>query len=127
MNAYKFRMSDWSLNVCSSYLAAAGPGQHLEQLAHTRIACLVLRVAITGNGLLARAQVSHHHACRGLEVTVVPGCLFLALEVEAARGFGDRKSVVSGKSGSVRVDLGGRRIIKKKNNHNKEQTHHTDK
>src|SRR3546814_11397443 len=26
----------------------------------------------------------------------------------------DRKSVVSGKSGSVRVDLGGRRIIKKK-------------
>src|SRR3546814_8027413 len=25
---------------------------------------------------------------------------------------GDRKSVVSGKSGSVRVDLGGRRIIK---------------
>src|SRR3546814_15023875 len=30
------------------------------------------------------------------------------------RGRSDRKSVVSGKSGSVRVDLGGRRIIKKK-------------
>src|SRR3546814_20297822 len=29
---------------------------------------------------------------------------------------GDRKSVVKGKSVSVRVDLGGRRIIKKKNN-----------
>src|SRR3546814_3067389 len=29
-------------------------------------------------------------------------------------GHGDRKSVVSGKSVSVRVDLGGRRIIKKK-------------
>src|SRR3546814_17109001 len=28
--------------------------------------------------------------------------------------FGDRKSVVSGKSGSVRVDLGGCRVIKKK-------------
>src|SRR3546814_11767274 len=28
----------------------------------------------------------------------------------------DRKSVVQGKSVSVRVDLGGRRIIKKKNN-----------
>src|SRR3546814_11246904 len=28
----------------------------------------------------------------------------------------DRKSVVSGKSVSVRVDLGGRRILKKKNN-----------
>src|SRR3546814_18702006 len=31
------------------------------------------------------------------------------------KGFGDRKSVVKGKSVSVRVDLGGRRIIKKKN------------
>src|SRR3546814_15900963 len=29
----------------------------------------------------------------------------------------DRKSVVSGKSVSVRVDLGGRRIIKNKNEH----------
>src|SRR3546814_13059212 len=29
----------------------------------------------------------------------------------------DRKSVVWGKSGSVRVDLGGRRIIKKKQKH----------
>src|SRR3546814_15788342 len=32
----------------------------------------------------------------------------------AARGRGDRKSVVQGKSVSVRVELGGRRIIKKK-------------
>src|SRR3546814_17510779 len=32
------------------------------------------------------------------------------------RDFADRKSVVEGKSVSVRVDLGGRRIIKKKNN-----------
>src|SRR3546814_11861124 len=30
------------------------------------------------------------------------------------RGGTDRKNVLSGKSGSVRVDLGGRRIIKKK-------------
>src|SRR3546814_9566858 len=33
----------------------------------------------------------------------------------------DRKSVVEGKSVSVRVDLGGRRIIKKKNHKNKRQ------
>src|SRR3546814_15340203 len=32
--------------------------------------------------------------------------------------FVDRKSVVSGKSVSVRVDLGGGRIIKQKKNHN---------
>src|SRR3546814_11670873 len=38
--------------------------------------------------------------------------------VELACGLGDRTSVVSGKSVSVRVDLGGRRIIKKKNHPN---------
>src|SRR3546814_11173685 len=36
------------------------------------------------------------------------------LPVPAAGGAGDRKRVVSGKSVSVRVDHGGRRIIKKK-------------
>src|SRR3546814_18211657 len=46
---------------------------------------------------------------------------FLRVETIVAivkNGFarGDRKSVVSGKSVSVRVDLGGRRILKKKNN-----------
>src|SRR3546814_11328019 len=35
-------------------------------------------------------------------------------DIEAARQAPDRKSVVSGKSVSVRVDLGGRRVIKKK-------------
>src|SRR3546814_16840850 len=34
-----------------------------------------------------------------------------------SRGFKDRKSVVKGKSVSVRVDLGGRGIIKKKKTH----------
>src|SRR3546814_11358890 len=33
---------------------------------------------------------------------------------EFDRALGDRKSVVEGQSGSVRVDLGGRRLIKKK-------------
>src|SRR3546814_17204600 len=42
------------------------------------------------------------------------GFLTRLLADRAARGGGDRKSVVSGKSVSVRVDLGGRRIIKKK-------------
>src|SRR3546814_14848048 len=33
----------------------------------------------------------------------------------------DRKSVVQGKSVSVRVDVGGRRIIKKKSNHRQDR------
>src|SRR3546814_14478510 len=41
---------------------------------------------------------------------------------ESARRYQDRKRVVSGKSVSVRVDLGGRRIIKKKNS-NKDKTY----
>src|SRR3546814_11545662 len=36
------------------------------------------------------------------------------MNLMAEEGIRDRKSVVSGKSVSVRVDLGGRRIIKKK-------------
>src|SRR3546814_16551190 len=43
-----------------------------------------------------------------------PGHLLAGL-AESARNFAlDRKSVVSGKSVSVRVDFGGRRLIKKK-------------
>src|SRR3546814_11818888 len=53
-----------------------------------------------------------------------------ALGADAADA-GDRKSVVSGKSVSVRVDLGGRRIIKQKkqieHNHNlKDRTNRTE-
>src|SRR3546814_17537115 len=40
--------------------------------------------------------------------------IFLNERTRAARGRGDRKSVVSVKSASGRVDLGGRRIIKQK-------------
>src|SRR3546814_17380523 len=43
-------------------------------------------------------------------------------ERSQAMAFSDRKSVVYGKSVSVRVDLGGRRIIKKKK-HQPKKTH----
>src|SRR3546814_16852320 len=42
------------------------------------------------------------------------GALFLGL---SSRKVGDRKSVVSGKSVSERVDLGGRRTLKKQKTH----------
>src|SRR3546814_12567432 len=42
-----------------------------------------------------------------------------ALDIPAVLGSADRKSVVEGKSVAVRVDLGGRRIIKKQNNNNR--------
>src|SRR3546814_17669150 len=55
------------------------------------------------------------HASRREELMSATG----QLPIRIATGDGadsDRKSVVAGKSGAVRVDLGGRRIIKKKKN-----------
>src|SRR3546814_14094993 len=68
----------------------------------------------------------HHHPHRGLGV-VEPGEP-ANLVGRNPRPFGgdiDRKSVVKGKSVSVRGDLGGRRIIKKKNT--KIETYREDK
>src|SRR3546814_14470028 len=82
-----------------------------------------------------RAMMLHHPARRAAGAAGIDQAGgVLALDAEAARlGFlkislaafderrpvvEDRKSVVAGKSVSVRVDLGGRRIIKKKKNNN---------
>src|SRR3546814_18406082 len=90
------RISDWSSDVCSSDLAARRP----EELADRA----------DGPGALRRLRAARDDHPRAAGVAPADrsraGCT-------ARRQ--DRKSVVSGKSESVRVDLGGRRIIKKKN------------
>src|SRR3546814_17178911 len=86
------RISDWSSDVCSSDLAA-----HAGEIAQLGLAQLdaMRRLDILANQPLQIAREPR------------PGSIgAVAL---------DRKSVVSGKSVSVRVDLGGRRILKKKN------------
>src|SRR3546814_14153021 len=95
------RISDWSSDVCSSDLAvrrpAAARGAGGDRLPAAADGAIVRGGAGDGGGAgrgIARRKAARH------------------------RGVGawrDRKSVVSGKSVSVRVDLGGRRIIKKKN------------
>src|SRR3546814_18142052 len=65
----------------------------------------VLGVPVGG----ASSDGPHHLDLRVLEVELLSDTT--ALECRVAR---DRKSVVKGKSGSVRVDCGGWRIIKKK-------------
>src|SRR3546814_15143042 len=100
------RISDWSSDVCSSDLAdqihalvgdigqeahialAVGKAQGLKD-AQLETACLGERLR---EGFVARHGEDHTHL-----ITPV-----------------DRKRVVEGKSVSVRVDHGGRRIIKKK-------------
>src|SRR3546814_20740642 len=100
------RISDWSSDVCSSDLLAAG---------RDLVAWLEAPVEADGG----RVDVAHPHVRAGELVDVSTaehrGHRAHALlrrhvhpEVRA------RKSVVSGKSVSVRVDLGVRSILKKK-------------
>src|SRR3546814_11290633 len=96
------RISDWSSDVCSSDLTSS---------AWPRASC-----ASTGRRDEGRAACGAHRPRAGAPsprrpVRRHPGRALA--EVDAAVR-ADRKSVVSGKSVSVRVDLGGRRIIKQK-------------
>src|SRR3546814_13973795 len=93
------RISDWSSDVCSSDL----PKQLLDA---PEGAALATRRG-PGHGSCWLSPREGAGSCP--PETRRAGC------ASATRGAArDRKSVVKGKSVSVRVDLGGRRIIKKK-------------
>src|SRR3546814_5753281 len=99
--AYEMRISDWSSDVCSSDLGELS----VKELAHMlaglypekklRVECRAQPPADSGGGYLASTFSR-----------LIPDVRRLT-EI-------DRKSGVEGKSVAVRVDLGGRRIIKKK-------------
>src|SRR3546814_13788675 len=95
------RISDWSSDVCSSDL----PDQIILTSGPRNGLCLTLLALQAAGG---RALIED------------PGCpvmrkgLNLAGVEAVPVPVGDRKSVVEGKSVSVRVDLGGGRMIKKK-------------
>src|SRR3546814_14563221 len=93
--AYEMRISDWSSDVCCSDLAR-GPGRGDRGLgAVGRGRARGVRPAVAaelGNGR-GRRRARHGRLAGGGPVRQ------------------DRKSVVSGKSVSVRVDLGCRRIL----------------
>src|SRR3546814_17583594 len=85
--AYELRISDWSSDVCSSDLAdSAVPLRHAP--------CPAAAIHSSFRAGAASMPMSGRPA------------LISATETQ------DRKSVVEGKSVSVRVDLGGRRIVK---------------
>src|SRR3546814_13524551 len=100
------RISDWSSDVCSS------------DLSHRLI--LEVRVKNTEgepvNPALAEAKAKLHEFMRALARRDARRDHEAEMAAEAARqeALTDRKSGVEGKSVSVRVDLGGRRILKKK-------------
>src|SRR3546814_11476058 len=96
------RSSDWSSDVCSSDLAARQIGRSRAggQSAGVKGALSPSLAGARGGSTKRPAQ------CRQFFALTQKGSL-------RSLPTPDRKSVVSGKRVSVRVDLGGRRIIKK--------------
>src|SRR3546814_19038196 len=110
---YELRISDWSSYVCSSDLQGRRDRPQ-EQL------CARTQADVRGcndHRLQDQRLCARHDARRHLSIVR----LSRARRCRRARAAQDRKSVVSGKSVSVRVDPGGRRIIKKKRKKNKKK------
>src|SRR3546814_3093862 len=111
--AYEMRISDWSSDVCSSdliFLRSDG-GEDLR-IIPGRSAVEMEGVLIVVDRERQRAGLHPNIARREREAfTEAREDDRLA---DRLRHAGDRKSVVSGKGVSVRLDLGGRRLLKKK-------------
>src|SRR3546814_11091462 len=109
------RISDWSSDVCSSDLLPIG-SLDIEDVSirfsgdHCGHAEGRVRAHVAGQvaGLNLSQGLSGFATCAG-ETVLLPLVSQSGMEK-------DRKSVVWGKCVLVRVDLGGRRCIKKKNN-----------
>src|SRR3546814_4226296 len=98
--AYDMRISDWSSVVCSSDLRSRhAVGERVGR-------------EIDGRG---RRAVVPLEVGRGVRIDVEQVVIHHRRQHLTGEGGGDRKSAVQGKSVSVGVDLGGRRIITKKN------------
>src|SRR3546814_12732971 len=110
------RISDWSSDVCSSDLAVRCPARRCGR---------AWPAALGGCTALAAAADRRQPGGAGLRAGAPAGAVVRLRQ--------DRKSVVEGKSGSVRVDFGGRSRIKKRIGHdgssiltaNNEQTQRT--
>src|SRR3546814_16146587 len=100
------RISDWSSDVCSSDLLRHRAGE-------TPMTPSSMTNPIANPGQFA-AEADVRAMLHDPRIVAARA----PIEMLFARGHGDRipdrKSVVSGQSVSLRVDLGGRRIIKKK-------------
>src|SRR3546814_15682428 len=109
--AYEVRISDWSSDVCSSDLVFDQRDAAVAIAVHAR------EVIAGAVDLRVRGERQERRQDKGRQefhrrIVVVP----LALAPPPAKAGGgwvgvDRKSVVQGKSVSVRVDLGGRLSI----------------
>src|SRR3546814_17369893 len=115
--AYEMRSSDWSSDVCSS-----SPGHEgwLQDRPEENGPDRRGRGPIPGHGTRQFPRVEANQIGQESSPSLLKSGCFDRSSDKMKKGFPgdagprDRKNVVSGKSVSVRVDLGGRRIIKKK-------------
>src|SRR3546814_10985566 len=117
------RISDWSSDVCSSDLIVAFTFPHLFTKRELKFANAELLNSypdpwerLTGQKILPGQSRSRDEQAF---LTENANRLIVGSAINSKKYAGyvecqDRKSDVKGKSVSVRVDLGGRRIIKKK-------------
>src|SRR3546814_2746469 len=102
--AYELRISDWSSDVCSSDL-------QVEQTLRHDPPGIYPQMDFATRDRYRRAVEDLHRGSRLPENQVAQRAIEMASQ--ASRNFRSEERRV-GKSVSVRVDLGGRRIIKKK-------------
>src|SRR3546814_19938173 len=105
------RISDWSSDVCSSDLFRPFAGDEFSECQVCLCEPRLVRLKRPRHS--PRRLLVDGNACCGIKAGDL---LLTALPIDDRRGL-DRKSDVEGKRGSVRADLGGRRIMKKKTAH----------
>src|SRR3546814_11708240 len=104
------RISDWSSDVCSAYLLPVGarlPGPPESFDDPRRL------IGVNGFGPAPALDLVRRGAGELIPAPVVPDRPAVLIREPAQMRHEERKRVVSGKRVSVRVSLGGRRIIKK--------------
>src|SRR3546814_12303273 len=99
------RISDWSSDVCSSDLDLLGVVQN------DPVACLDKGRPSAGGAKNIEERFRQAVALRNLCGPEQPRAIVGLFPTARSFAERDRTSVVEGKSGSVRVDLGGRGII----------------
>src|SRR3546814_18076797 len=103
------RISDWSSDVCSSDLVVVAYGTQKKESVVAAISTMdatgLLQTPASNIGIALAGRLP---GLTVLQRSGVPGGEMMAFYIR------DRKSVVKGKSVSVRVDLGVHRIIYKK-------------
>src|SRR3546814_10965309 len=115
------RISDWSSDVCSSdlldsWISGRKAFQSQTRQNLPRFEVEDGRIKLNPLGDWTKTDLEAYFEEHKLPRHPLEAEGYLSIGCEPCT---DRKSVVEGKSVSVRVDLGGRRIIKKKNNQKK--------